>query len=244
MLPILYQSPDFILYSYPLLMGIGWGIAYQIYFSYQMPWVSRIKTQILFWGVFLCAWIGAKLLFFITYPDDLSASLMREGSFWTGGGFVFYGGFLGAILFLLLFKLYDRNLKLLALWPMLPALAFGHAIGRIGCFLAGCCYGKPTELIWGVYMHNHDRHPTQLIEATGLFIIGLHLLKSQAPKVILISRYLIFYGLLRFGVELLRGDFVRGSWGILTPSQWISLSLILGGCLLQTYLRLRPLPHR
>ena len=235
MLPILYQSPDLILYSYPLLMGIGWGVAYQIYFACQSPEVSRFKAQLLFWGVFLFAWIGAKLLFFITYPEELNHNLMSEMSFWTGGGFVFYGGFLGALLFLLGFKIFDRSLKFIALWPMLPALALGHSIGRIGCFLAGCCFGKPTEFFWGVFMHNHDRHPTQLIESFGLFFIGLHLLKSSSSKFLLTSHYLIFYGVLRFAVEMLRGDLVRGSWGLLTPSQWISILLIFSGLLLRLF---------
>lgn len=210
-------------------MGIGWGVAYQIYFSCQPPEVSKLKAHLLFWGVFLSAWIGAKLLFIITYPEHLQQNLLSEMSFWTGGGFVFYGGFLGALLFLVFFKIFDRSLKFKALWPMLPALTLGHSIGRIGCFLAGCCFGKPTEFFWGVYMHNHDRHPTQLIEAFGLFLIGLHLIKSKSSKFLLTSHYLIFYGALRFVVETLRGDLVRGTWGPLTPSQWISFLLIFSG---------------
>lgn len=241
MLPILYQSPELILYSYPLLMGIGWGVAYQIFFSKQSEGISRYKAQILFWGVFLFAWLGAKLLFIFTYPEKLDASLMREISFWTGGGFVFYGGFLGGILFLGLFKLINKKLSLKTFWPMVPALAIGHAIGRIGCFLAGCCYGKPTELFWGIYMHNHDRHPTQLIEATGLFVLGTYLLRSHRPHSALLSHYLIFYGLLRFGVEMLRGDLVRGSWGLFTPSQWISLMLIGSGIVLLVLFKIRRL---
>jgi hypothetical protein len=67
MLPILFQSPEFILYSYPLLMGIGWGVAYQIYFSF--PHSSTAKAQGLFWGVFLFAWVGAKILFLLTHPE-------------------------------------------------------------------------------------------------------------------------------------------------------------------------------
>jgi phosphatidylglycerol---prolipoprotein diacylglyceryl transferase len=229
MLPILFQNSEFILYSYPLLMGIGWGVAYQIYFSEQFPGASRLKALILFWGVFISAWLGAKLLFLITYPEDLQENIILNPSFWTGGGFVFYGGLLGALVFLLIFKLIDHSLNFRTLWPMVPALAFGHSIGRIGCFLAGCCFGKPTELFWGVYMHQHDRHPTQLLEAIGLFAIGLYLLKSKTSKFLLFSYYLISYGLLRFGVEMLRGDLVRGHWGSLTPSQWISLVLIFSG---------------
>lgn len=226
MLPILYQSPELILYSYPLLMGLGWGVAYQIFFSELDSSVSRLKGQILFWGIFLSAWIGSKLFFYITYPKDISLS---EISFWTGGGFVFYGGFILGLLFLIGFRAIDKSFSLKTLWPVLPALAIGHGIGRIGCLLAGCCFGKPTDLFWGVFLHDHYRHPTQLIEAIGLLSMGIYLLKSERDKRSLISFYLICYGLLRLLVESLRGDIVRGLWGSLTPSQWISLALIVSG---------------
>ena len=226
MLPILYQNPEFVLYSYPLLMGIGWGVAYQIFFSHldQLP---RWKAQLLFWGIFVSAWVGAKLLFYATYKE-VNRDFLGELSFWTGGGFVFYGGFLAATCFVLIFNKLNK-ISFSQLWFLLPALAIGHGTGRIGCFLAGCCFGKPTELFWGVFMHGHYRHPTQLIEAIGLFALGFYLLYSQKEKRSLFSSYLMGYGLLRLIVEALRGDSVRGSWGILTPSQWISLGLLVAG---------------
>lgn len=229
MLPILYQSPELTLYSYPLLMGLGWGLAYQIYFSLQPPRANILKAQILFWGVFISAWLGAKILFYITIPESAGQNLLQQMSFWTGGGFVFYGGFIGGLLFISLFRLFDRELSIKALWPMLPALAFGHGTGRVGCFLAGCCYGKPTEFFWGVYMHDHHRHPTQLLEAAGLFLLGLYLIRSKASRSTLVGVYLALYGILRFGVEILRGDEIRGTWGFLTPSQWISVALLITG---------------
>lgn len=236
MLPILYQSPELILYSYPLLMGIGWGIAYQVFFS--LITLSRLKAQLLFWGIFLSAWIGAKLFFILTSSGD--TGLMMNSNFWMGGGFVFYGGLIAGFLFVSLFKWLDKSFTVKDLWPVLPALTLGHAIGRIGCFLAGCCYGKPTESFWGVFMHGHHRHPTQLIEAFGLFIIGLILLKSKRSKIDLLSFYLIGYGVLRYGVELLRDDVIRGIWGAFTPSQWISILLIIAGILVKTQVNPKP----
>jgi len=241
MLPILYQSPDLVLYSYPLLMGLGWGVAYQVYFSLLDPASSKIKAQLLFWGIFLSAWIGAKILFYLTYPDDMGAGFLQQISFWTGGGFVFYGGFLGALLFLGMFKAFDNKLSIDSIWPMLPALAFGHGLGRIGCFLAGCCFGKPTEFFWGVFLHDHYRHPTQLIEACGLLFLGTYLYKSKQPRKILVADYLVVYGSLRLLVEALRGDIVRGTWGVLTPSQWISLALILCGFTMILFKKFKPL---
>jgi phosphatidylglycerol:prolipoprotein diacylglycerol transferase len=230
MLPILYHGPELTLYSYPLLMGLGWGVAYQVYFAALDARIPRWKGQVLFWGIFLSAWVGAKLLFSLTAPA--AGSLLGTVSFWTGGGFVFYGGFLAGALFLLLCRFADPRLRADDLWPVLPALALGHGIGRIGCFLAGCCFGRETELLWGIHLHGADRHPTQLIEALALIGLGTYLLRSRRPRGELFLRYLIVYGVVRLAIEGLRGDAIRGSWGPLTPSQWISLGLIVTGFLL------------
>lgn len=229
MLPILYQSPEFTLYSYPLLMGIGWGVGYQIFFSLFPHSISRKIGQLIFWGIFLFAWLGAKILFMATIPRDLSVEIMNDFSFWTGGGFVFYGGLIGGALFVLLYRLLKLPWKFEIFWAIVPALTIGHSIGRFGCFLAGCCFGAETDWPWGIHLHGSDRHPTQLIEAVGLMALGLYLLKSKKDKLLLIVDYLLFYGGLRMLVEVLRGDDIRGKWGLLTPSQWISLILIILG---------------
>jgi phosphatidylglycerol:prolipoprotein diacylglycerol transferase len=234
MLPILYQNHELILYSYPLMMGIGWGVAYQVFFSLSPVEQAHIKAQILFWGMFLSSWVGAKILFLITQPQHMN--IISEVSFWTGGGFVFYGGFIGAALFCFIYNKAIVALTMPQIWPIFPALVFGHGLGRVGCFLAGCCFGKETDLWWGVFLHGSMRHPTQLIEAAGLILMGFYFLKSKKEKWILIARYFYFYGALRLLVESLRGDSIRGNWGLFTPSQWISIILIIVG----TYLTLKP----
>lgn len=231
MLPILYKSSDLIIYAYPLFMGLGWGVAYQIFFSLIDASVSRISAQVLYWGLFVSAWFGSKFLFYLTAPGG-GEDLLANSSFWLGGGFVFYGGLLAGIAFLLIYKGFGFPLTEKNFWPVLPALTIGHAIGRIGCFLAGCCFGKETNFFWGVFLHGHFRHPTQLIEAFGLLALGLHILKSKKSKSVLLSEYFIVYGVLRFSVELLRGDGVRGQWLIFTPSQWISIVLFVAGILI------------
>lgn len=233
MLPILYQSPNLTLYSYPLLMGLGWGIAYQVFFGLLPSDLARWRGLILYWGIFLSAWMGAKFLFMLTLPTELGQSLMSELSFWTGGGFVFYGGFLGGAFFLLLLKLIKFPLSVKVLWPIVPAICIGHAIGRIGCFLAGCCYGDVTTWWWGVHLHGDDRHPTQLLETIGLGFLAFHLFRSKRAKEELVGHYLLGYGVLRFFIEILRGDQIRGYWGPLTPSQWISIVLIVAGVLIK-----------
>ncbi len=225
--PILYQGPELTLYSYPLLMGLGWGVAYQVFFGHLDQNLPRWKGHLVFWGIFLSAWIGAKILFTLTSSGK--SHLLSDASFWTGGGFVFYGGLLAGLAFLVLLLQFDRSMSISKLWAVIPALSFGHGIGRVGCFLAGCCYGKETNLPWAVHLHGADRHPTQLLEAIALIGLGWYLLRSQRPRKHLFILYLIVYGSIRFVLESLRGDLVRGLWGPLTPAQWISLALVLTG---------------
>lgn len=227
MLPILFQNNSFILYSYPLFMGLGWGIGYQIFFEFLPETFTRLRAQILFWGLFVFAWLGAKIFFLYTVPHDLSASLMQESSFWLGGGFVFYGGFLGGLFYLLILKGLKFPLDRKILLSIIPALTIGHAVGRFGCFLAGCCYGKETDWWWGIPLHGAHRHPTQLLEFLFLLSLGIYSLRSKSKH--LISTYLVCYGLIRLFIEALRGDLIRGEWGMLTPSQWISLALVGAG---------------
>ena len=239
MLPILFQSNNLIIYSYPLLMGLGWGIAYQIYFGLLGESVPRKQGMFLYWGIFLSSWIGAKVLFYLTLPSG-SESILTNSNFWLGGGFVFYGGLLGGMIFLLALLLLKFPLNTNNFWPVLPALTMGHAIGRIGCLLAGCCFGKETDFFWGIFLHGHYRHPTQLLEALFLFGMSFHLLKSKKPKAILLTQYFCAYGVQRFIIEMLRGDAIRGYWWALTPSQWISIFLVVLGVTLRIYYQKNP----
>lgn len=238
MLPILYQNHDLILYSYPLLMGLGWGVAYQLFFA-----KADIKAkygQLLFWGIFLSSWIGSKLFFYFTTDSLNQQNVLSQASFWTGGGFVFYGGLIFALTFIGLYKLLKFPLTCQNLWAMLPAVTLGHAIGRIGCLLAGCCFGNKTDLWWGIELHGAHRHPTQALESLGLFILAFFLLKAHA-SIKSFALYFMGYGILRFGIEILRGDEIRGMWGPLTPSQWISLAMILAGIVLINFKNFRQL---
>lgn len=235
MLPILFQSPELVIYSYPLLMGLGWGVGYQVFFANIPAAYSRFETQILFWGLFIFAWIGAKLLFYLSVPSDISRELLSSFSFWTGGGLVFFGGLLGGLVYLAIYHWLVKKMSAPLVWSMLPALALGHAIGRFGCLLAGCCFGAPTDCWWGIYLHQEYRHPTQLLEALTLLALSFYLLRSTRDKMTLIAHYLLIYGGARLLVEFLRGDEIRGQWGSLTPSQWISLALLLAGIALPWY---------
>lgn len=227
MLPILFQNNSFILYSYPLLMGLAWGIGYQIFF-HHIKKSDQLFAQIFYWGIFISAWIGAKVLFIITSSEQLTNDFLISSQFWLGGGFVFYGGLIGGVLFVLLYHLIKPIQESWMKWALV-ALVMGHGIGRIGCFLAGCCYGEVTDLWWGIHLHGQDRHPTQLIESVSL--IGLAFaLRKMNNSYLMLAIYGIGYGILRFILEHLRADQLRGMWAWeFTPSQWISVVLIISG---------------
>jgi phosphatidylglycerol---prolipoprotein diacylglyceryl transferase len=240
MKPILLEWNNFILYSYPLFLGLAWGLGYQAaryLFKTYGPGINGFNLLIV--KLFIYSWIGAKLFFIFFSAKGLAP--MTNLSFWLGGGFVFYGGVVGGGIFLSTYcyqkkKSFTQHLALL-----IPALCFAHAVGRLGCFLAGCCFGEETTAWLGVVVNGVTRHPVQLYEALILLIlgtVGIWILKTKKPYSIVIIAYFLGYGLGRFLLEFFRADAIRGigSWG--STSQWISLIMILGA-LIYTIIELR-----
>ena len=180
---------------------------------------GRVFYVLLHWGWFLDS------------PQDVVA-------IWRGG-LVWYGGFLGGLLAGWCYVRAKRLVYLRVLDQFIPFVALGHAIGRVGCFLNGCCYGRPTQAWCGVVFPGQSLPalPTQLIEAGGLLVLFVSLRKmAQRPWVLgrpgrLLGLYLVSYAGLRFVVEFLRGDQVP-IWAGLTLQQLISLSLLVVGILL------------
>ncbi len=173
----------------------------------------------------------------LTEPDYLSALL--------GGGFVFYGGLPAGLFGVWLAHRLHRIDPRPYLRLGLPLLPLAHAFGRVGCFLAGCCFGVPYDGPLAVtYPANPlgtpagiPLFPVQLAEAAlelGIFalLLGLYLRGWDAAA--LLFTYLATYGVGRFGLEYLRGDAARGRFGWFSTSQWVSIVALLaaGGYLL------------
>jgi phosphatidylglycerol:prolipoprotein diacylglycerol transferase len=236
MLPVLF-SDTFPIYTYPLLMGLAWGLSY--YWSRQIfekLGLDPIKFRAFYWGLFISSWIGAKLLFVITTKNYDKFDLIRSQYFWAGGGFVFYGGLIGGSLFSLLaikYKIVTQELISL----LIPVIALGHGIGRIGCYLVGCCYG--SQCITGLCLHS--KIPVQLVEAAFLFAFMFFTFtkfwKAIEP-IKKITFYLLSYSNFRFNIEFLRGDISRGIYGNFSTSQYVSLIIIMI-CLTTYFLSLR-----
>ncbi len=176
---------------------------------------------------------GSAALFqaLYNYIEDPSAG------FSLGGGITFIGGLLGGVIFFIaVYFIFRKKLteRLIRLVPLAPCIILiDHAFGRVGCFFAGCCYGKQTDSIFGIKFPgmSHAVHPTQLYEAIFLFIMFalcsyLYLKKDFRHNM---SLYLVSYGVFRFCIEFLRGD-DRGEFifGI-SPSQFWSIVMVAAG---------------
>lgn len=187
----------------------------------------------------LGAFIGAKGLYLIVSAKEIQWDQMRNLSYFNQimqGGFVFYGGLIGGLLFVCLSgKLYkiDTGIYVRNFIFLIP---FIHAFGRMGCFLAGCCYGRPYEGIGAVVFPEGSYAPSgiklfpvQLVEAVILLGIALVLLVLQMKRnwYDTIETYFLLYAVARFVLEYFRYDEVRGRFFYLSTSQWISIVLII-----------------
>jgi phosphatidylglycerol---prolipoprotein diacylglyceryl transferase len=209
-------------------------------------------------AVVLAGILGSKILYILvdwrTYAEH-PKEIFSLATLQAGG--VFSGGLIGAFIVAWWFLRKHQMPALATCDAFSPGLALGHAIGRLGCFAAGCCYGKETTHWWGVSFTNPLAHanagtplgvplePTQLIESAAEFIIFGILTWMFARKKFdgqVFGAYLFLYGVARFFIEFLRDDPGRGGpyFGVLSGTQLISIGLVLGGGLIWYF---RPSPR-
>lgn len=176
---------------------------------------------------------GFATLFQSTYNYIKNPS----AGFELGSGMTFIGGLIGgvacflAIYFIFRKKYTTRLYEVISLLPC--SILIAHAFGRIGCFFAGCCYGKETDSFLGVQFPDlpHPVHPTQLYEAAFLFVlfaVSVCLILKKDFKHNL-SLYLIAYGVFRFLIEYVRGDDRGELVGFVSPSQFWSILVVVAG---------------
>jgi phosphatidylglycerol:prolipoprotein diacylglycerol transferase len=183
------------------------------------------------WGV-MGGLVGAKLFWSIEHWDQGPFFEL----FFSRGGLSWFGGFAGGLTAGVLVIRRKRLPILAVLSAATPALAIGHAIGRIGCFLVGDDYGYPTSLPWGVAFPEglpptFERvHPTQLYEAFALVPLALLLMRwrrEQRPDAFVLGMYLVLAGTIRFAIEFIR---VREPLlGPLAPAHLLALVAIAAG---------------
>lgn len=181
--------------------------------------------------------VAAKLLFILTQWENF---LKNPKAYLSFEGFVVFGGIIGAILSLYLYCRVKKLDLLDYLDLMAPSVALAQAFGRVGCFLAGCCYGRETDFCIGV-VFTHSAYapngvkllPTQLFMSAGDLLLMLILLwysSKERMKGRTTMLYLILYSLGRFALEFLRND-NRGTVGILSTSQFIGILTAIAGAI-------------
>lgn len=196
----------------------------------------------------LGAIVGARTLYVVSYwREHFVGKPLWEIFMVHRGGLVFYGGLIGSSLACILYA----RIKKLPLWKLAdilaPSVALGHAFGRLGCLMNGCCYGRACDLPWAIrFPEGHETHPlnstatpvhpTQIYESLLNFslyfvLVWFHQRKKFDGQIF--AAYLVGYAVLRAFVESFRGDYpihYLGGWA--TPAQLISAGILVTGFIL------------
>ncbi|GHN00765.1 prolipoprotein diacylglyceryl transferase [Cytophagales bacterium WSM2-2] len=238
--PILFHLGSLTIYTYGFLIAIGATLAgsYMWWQGKKRYGISFDQANLLFVLLILAGVIGGKLFmifespsFYFSHPRELLSA----------NGFVFYGSLITCIV-TMLWYFHKNKLPVTGMLDIMAVVTcIVHVFGRLGCFNAGCCYGKPTQSFTGVIFTdpqcqaqplNTPLHPTQLYEAGSVFLILIILVTLERRKkfdgqVFLV--YLMLYAIARSIIELFRGDIERGFVidGFLSYSQFISLLLVM-----------------
>ena len=237
------------IYWYGIMVAIGFVCAVSMLMLNRKH--ARISSEqisdIALYGM-ISGILGARIFYVAEFWDQYRGNLPEIVRI-DHGGLVFYGGFICAITMLLIYCRVKKLAVLNILDIFGPAMAIGHAFGRIGCFLNGCCFGKPSDISCAVRFPagsapaaafpGQSVHPVQLYEAVFNLLLAavlvLLLRKAKLKPGMIASIYLIAYGVARFLFEFLRGDHKDFVFNLLTPSQAICPIVVLAGIALMVY---------
>ena len=234
------------IYGYGLMVAIGLLCAGTVSWFLARHFVLNFYDFLILL-VYITAFgvTGAKATYLLVSLSQFTSLSLTNGKdllTLLQGGFVFYGGIptglAGAFLGGKIHKISVRPY----LQVGLPLLPLAHGFGRIGCFLVGCCYGiaydGPLHIVYqtsAIAPVKVALFPIQLVEACLeflLFVVLLWLILYKRGKMNALCIYLIVYGSIRFFLEFLRGDGARGSFWLLSTSQWLSLLAVFSGIIL------------
>lgn len=237
MRPILFTVFGINIYGYGTMLAIG-VIAAVMLVLHRSKERGYDEDKILNMAIFavIGGIIGGKLLYILTSLDEVAKE--KSIAALIGNGFVIYGSIIGGVLGVVLYCR-KNNWQLLKIFDLvIPSLPLAQGFGRIGCFLAGCCYGKPTASFIGVKFRPDSLgpssayvYPTQIFSSIFDFILAIVLLnldKKQKKDGRLFALYMIIYSIGRFFIEFIRDD-PRGNVGILSTSQFIGIFVVILG---------------
>lgn len=220
-----------------------------------LVWLREKKFAVKFDAFFFVASaliggvIGSKILYWIVEWKGFSTAFVAMFSGWENvktffseyvlAGLVFYGGLIGGFLGAAWYVRRTRGTFSEYFNPVIPVLPLCHAIGRVGCFLSGCCYGRSTDSCIGVHFPSvaGNVFPTQLFEIGGnllIFAALLLLCRPSQKRPWGLGWYAVMYAVMRFVVEFFRGD-NRGSVGSLSTSQFIGIFIFIAGIALLVF---------
>ena len=231
MYPILFSIGPVNVYGYGAMIAVGILVAFFVA-GRRAPKYDLDADAVFSIGLTgaICGFIGAKILFCIVELPSFMAD--PAGTLFSGNGFVVYGGIIGGVLGGLGYCKKKGHDFLRYFDLIMPSIALAQGFGRIGCFLAGCCYGQETDLPIGVVFVHSDLAPngvkllpTQLMSSAGDFIIAfvlIYLAKRIKDKGNIGLLYIAMYSIGRFVIEFFRADY-RGSIGPLSTSQAIAI---------------------
>ena len=244
----LFTIGPFTVHSYGLMIAIA--ILTAFLYGEKRAKKKGLDGDIFFNLALFCvggALLGTKILFCIV---EWKTFINNPMTFFSSEGFVVYGGIILGVLTGLWYTHHKKVSFFRYLDVAMPLLAIGMGFGRIGCFLAGCCYGKETDSFIGVTFHNSGFAPNnvklipvQLISSIGCFLIALFIIQyDNRNKKQLPGRtgalFFMIYGVGRFLIEFLRNDH-RGTVGIFSTSQFISLFIVAIGITMFTFITKR-----
>lgn len=221
--PILFRLGSFPIYTYGVLVATGFlvGLFYARWQAQKAGLNPEFIWNLGIYGI-LIALISSKLWLLASEWDYYAANpgqIFSIATFQSAG--TFYGGVLGGVAWTIVYTRINKAPLLAVLDLAAAPVALGHSIGRVGCFVAGCCYGKPTSLPWGVTFTNPiaariagtplgvSLHPTQLYEAAAEFLNFLLLVWLGARQKFtgqIVGAFFMLYGIERGSIEFLRGD--------------------------------------
>lgn len=227
------------IHGYGLMIGIGIVVALLVGdFRAKKKGLDGDLIYGLTLTTVILGFLSAKILFIITQWQDF---LEDPKSFLAGSGFVVFGGIIGGAITIWVYCKVKKMDFAGYLDLMIPSVALAQGFGRIGCFLAGCCYGRTTDSWFGItfteshYAPNHIKlFPSQLVMAAGDFLIAALLLlyaKRNPSKGKTSALYLMLYSVGRFFVEFTRND-NRGFVGALSTSQFIGIFVFIIGAVI------------
>jgi len=232
--PVFIKIGSFAIYSYGAIIALGVFISSALFqkFALQEGYTRKEISETIFWVV---VWgiLGGRILhifahfaYYYRYPLDIIK--IRNG------GLAIQGAIISSFVFLVIYSKTKRMrlFKTIDLFALVAPI--GQAIGRIGCFLNGCCYGKPTDFFTGIKFPLLEQkvHPTQLYYAFCYFLLFFILLKFYKKKSQdgeILGLYLLSFGIMRYLIDFLRGDMFLTSFELTSTQLFGILFFFLGG---------------